>query len=124
MKTLVSLRAAGALLALTLLLAPLGAWTAGLSAAGGGRAEQVAAQALPGGEQVVQADRQPLARAAVDRRGDLGRARSVLLGILAGAALLGVVWSWWRRDGRAIDHLLRGAAPAHASRAPPAIRIA
>jgi hypothetical protein len=123
MNTLVSPRAARALLVLTLLLAPLGAWTAGLSAAGGGRAGQVAAQSLPGGEQVVQADRQPLARAAVDRR-DFGRARSVLLGILAGAALLGVVWSWRRRDGRAIDHPLRGAAPAYASRAPPALRIA
>ncbi len=112
------------LLALMLLLAPLSAWTAALPAAGGAGAEQVVAQALPGGEQVVQADRQPLSRGAVDRRGDLGRFRLVLLGILVGAALLGVVWRWWGRGGRTIQHRRRGAAPAYASRAPPGLRTA
>jgi hypothetical protein len=123
MKTLVSRRAVRALLTLTLVLAPLSAWTAGLPPAGGGRAEQVVAQALPGGEQVVQANRQPLSRAAVDRRGDLGRARSILLGILVGAALLGAVWRWWGRGDRTIQHRQRGTTPVYASRAPPGPRI-
>ena len=124
MKTLVSRRALRALLSLTLLLAPLGAWTAGPPADAGGQAEGAVAQALPGGEQVVQADRQPLSRAAVDRRGDLGRFRSVLLGIIVGTALLGVVWHWWTRGGRSIHHFRRGAAPVYASRAPPELQTA
>ena len=119
---LVSRRAVRAPLALMLLLVPLGAWTAALPAAGGARAERVVAQALPGGEQVVQPDRQPLSRAAVDRRGDLGRARSVLLGILVGITLLGVVWRWWGRGGRIIQRPWRGATPGYASRAPPGLR--
>jgi hypothetical protein len=116
---LVSRPAVRALLVLMLLLASLGAWTAAPAATGGARAEQVVAQALPGGEQVVQADRQPLSRAAVDRRGELGRARSVLLGILVGTALPGVVWRWWGRGGRKIQRPRRGGMPAYASRAPP-----
>jgi hypothetical protein len=123
MRMLVSRRAVRVLLALMLLLAPLGAWTAAHPAAGGAGAERGVAQALPGGEQVVQADRQPLSRAAVDRRGDLGRPRSAPLGILVGTALPGVVWRWWRRR-RTIHHRQRGATPAHASRAPPRLRTA
>jgi len=107
-----------------LLLAPLGAWTVALPADAGGQAERVVARALPGGEQVVQADRQPLSPAAADRRGDLGRFRSVLLGILVGTTLLGVVWRWWGRGGRTTHRLGRGAAPGYASRAPPGLRIA
>lgn len=124
METFVSRRAVRALLTLTLVLAPLGAWTVGLPAVGGGRAGHVVAQTLPGREQVVQADRQPLSRAAVDRRGDLGRFRSVLLGIIVGTALLGVVWHWWARGGRTIHHPLGSGAPVYASRAPPWLRTA
>jgi hypothetical protein len=124
MKTLVSWRAARVLLALTLVVAPLGAWTAALPAAGGPRAERVVAQVLPGGEQVVQADWQPLSRVTVDRRGGLGRARSVLLGILVGTGLLGVLWRWWGRGGRTIHNPRRGVTPAYASRAPPRLRTA
>jgi hypothetical protein len=116
---LVSRPAIRALLVLMLLLASLGAWTAAAAATGGARAEQVVAQALPGGEQVVQADRQPLSRAAIDRRGELGRARSVLLGILVGTALPGVVWRWWGRGGRKIQRPRRRGTPTYASRAPP-----
>jgi hypothetical protein len=124
MRVLASRSAVRAVLVLTLLLAPLGAWTAALRADAGGQAERVVAQALHGGEQVVQADRQPLSRASVDRRGDLGRFRSVLLGILVGTGLLGVVWRWWGRDGRTLQRPRRGATLAYASRAPPGLRTA
>jgi hypothetical protein len=123
MKTVVSRCGARVLLAL-ILLAPLGVWTAALSAAGGGQAEHVAARVLPGGEQVVQADRQPLSRVAVDRRGDLGQARFILLGILIGKALPAAAWRWWGRVGRTIQRPHRGDAPVCASRAPPEFRTA
>jgi hypothetical protein len=119
----VSKRAVRVLLVL-LLLVPLGAWTAALRSAGPGRGEQVVAQVLHGDEQVVQADRQPRSRIAIDRRDDLGRARSGLLSILAGALLLGLVWRRWGGDGRTIRCRRRGGAPAHASRAPPSLRTA
>lgn len=111
-----------ALLALTLLLGSLGVWTAALPASAGGQAgqaERVGVQALPGAEQVVQADRPPLSRAPVDRRGDLGRSRSVPLGVLVGIALVGGARRWWDRGGRAPRSPWRGTAPPRASRAPP-----
>src|SRR6266508_1217810 len=89
MKMLAPRRAVRALLALMVLLAPLSAWTAAVPAGGGTRAERAIVHTMSRGEQVVLADRQPLLRAVVDRRGDVGRSRSVLLGILVGAALLG-----------------------------------
>jgi hypothetical protein len=122
MRVLAPRPAIRALLALMLLLAPLGMWTAALPAAAGARAEQVVAQGLPGGEQVVQPDRQPLSRAAVDRRGDLGRARSVLLGILVGTVLPALVWRRWGRGGRTIQRPRHGATAGCASRAPPGLR--
>jgi len=113
-----------ALLTLMLLFAPLGVWTAALPADAGGRAERVVAQAVAAGEQAVQPDRQPLSGAAVDRRGDHRGARSVLLGILVGTALPGVVWRWWGRGGRTIQHPRRDTATGYASRAPPGLRTA
>jgi hypothetical protein len=118
MRVLVSRRAARLLLALVL-LAPLGVWTAARGPAGAGRAEQVAARALPAGEQVVQADRQPLLRGTLDRRGDPGGARLVLLAIFAAATPPGLVRRRWGRRGRTIQRPRGGAAPACASRAPP-----
>jgi hypothetical protein len=103
---------------------PLGSWAAGLQAAGGGRAEQVVAQALPGGEQVVQADRQPLPRAALERRGGVGRSQTPLPGILAATGLLGIGRRWRRRGARTSQRRRRGVTPACASRAPPRLRTA
>ena len=111
------------LLALALLAVPLGAWTAAHRADAGGPAEQVVAQRLSGGEQVVQADRQPLSGAGVDRRGDLGRYRSVLLGLLVGIALLRVVWRCWGRHGSTVKAPRRGATFVEVARAPPGLRI-
>jgi hypothetical protein len=124
MKMLAPRRAVRALLALMVLLAPLSAWTAAVPAGGGTRAERAIVHTMSRGEQVVLADRQPLLRAVVDRRGDLGRSRSVLLGILVGAALLGVTWRWRGRGGWAIPVGRRYAAPAYASRAPPRLETA
>src|SRR6266511_3582448 len=72
MKMLAPRRAVRALLALMVLLAPLSAWTAAVPAGGGTRAERAIVHTMSRGEQVVLADRQPLLRAVVDRRGALG----------------------------------------------------
>jgi hypothetical protein len=120
----VSRCAVRAVLALTLLLAPLGVGTAAAPADAGGRTERVVAHALLAGEQVVLADRQALSRAAADPRGDAGRARSVLLGVLIGIAALGAVWRWSGRRARTIRLPGRGTTPAYAPRAPPGLRTA
>lgn len=127
MRSLAPRPAVRALLALTLLLGSLGVWTAALPASAdgqAGQAERVGAQVLSGAEQVVQADRPPLSRSPVDRRGDLGRFRSVLLGVLVAIALVGGARRRWDRGGRGTRSPWRGAAPPRASRAPPGLRTA
>jgi hypothetical protein len=108
-----------ALLALMLLLGSLGVWTLARPTGTGGQTERVGLLVPASVEQVVQADRQPLSPAAVDRRGDPGQARSLLLAILVGAVLLAIVWRWWGGGGRSIHRPPRGATPASAARAPP-----
>jgi hypothetical protein len=124
MRTVGSRCAVRAVLALTLLLVPLGAETAAAPADAGARAERVVAHALLAGEQAVLADRQALSRAVVDPRGDAGRARSLLLGILIGIAALGAVRRWPGRPARTTRLPGRGTTPAHPSRAPPGLRTA
>lgn len=124
MRKLAPRSAVRAVLALTLLLGSLGAWTAAPPAAAGGQAERLGAYGLPRAEQVVQADRQPLSRVVVDRRGDLGRTGSVLVGILVGTALVGATRRWWDRGGRTIRSPRRGGAPVRGSRAPPRLGTA
>src|SRR5215510_6823233 len=124
MRKLAPRSAIRALLALTLLLGSLGAWTAALLSSAGGQAERLGAYGLPRAEQVVQADRQPLSRVAVDRRGDLDWTGPVLLGILVGAALVGATRRWWDRGGHTIRSFRHSSAPARASRAPPRLGTA
>jgi hypothetical protein len=124
MRTVGSRCAVRAVLALALLLVPLGAGTAAAPADAGARPERVVAHALLAGEQAVLADRQALARAVVDPRGDAGRARSVLLGILIGIVALGAVRRWPGRPARTIRLPGHGTNPACASRAPPGFRTA
>jgi hypothetical protein len=106
------------LLALTLLLLPSSAWAAHPTRADR-QAERVAALLLPSGEQVVQVDRQQVARPGVNHRDDLGRYRSVLLAVLVGIGLLGVVWRRWSPAGTVIRALLRAATLIRPVRAPP-----
>jgi hypothetical protein len=107
------------LLALALLLLPSSAWAAAHPAGADGQAERVAARMLPSGEQVVQVDRQQVARPGASHRGDLGRYRWVLLAVLVGIGLLGVVWRRWSLAGTVIRASLRAARLVHAVRAPP-----
>jgi hypothetical protein len=125
MRMLASRSAVRALLAVALLLAPIGAWTAvPWASSTQARAERVAALAVPGGEQVVQADRQPLLHAPADRRGGPGRSRAALLAVLMGTALAGVARRRWGRRDPIRRRPRRGVTPAHPSRAPPVLRIA
>ena len=112
------------LLALALLLLPSSAWAAAHPAGADRQAERVAARMLPSGEQVVQVDRQQVARPGVSHRGDLGRYRSMLLAILVGIGLLRVVWRRWSPAGTVIRALLRAATLIRAVRAPPRLRNA
>jgi len=107
------------LLALVLLLPPSSAWVAAHPVGAGGQAERVAARLLPSGEQVVQVDRQQVARPGVSHRGDLGRYRWVLLAVLVGIGLLGVVRRRWSPAGTVIRAPLRAAALVRPVRAPP-----
>ena len=107
------------LLALALLLLPSSAWAAAHPAGADGQTERVAARMLPSGEQVVQVDRQQVARPGASHRGDLGRYRWVLLAVLVGIGLLGVVWRRWSPAGTVIRAPLRAATLVHAVRAPP-----
>jgi hypothetical protein len=124
MRMLASRSAARALLAVALLLAPIGGWTEVPWAGTQARAERVATPAVPGGEQVVHADRQPLLHAPADRRGGPGRSRPALLAVLIGTALAGVIRRWWGRRDPARRRPRHGVTPAHPSRAPPVLRIA
>jgi hypothetical protein len=124
MRMLASRSAARALLAVALLLAPTGARTAVPWASTQARVERVAALAVPGGEQVVHADRQPLLHSPADRRGGPGRSRAALLAVLIGTALAGVARRWWARRGPVRRRPRHGLTPAHPSRAPPVLRIA
>jgi hypothetical protein len=124
MRNLASRSAARALLAVTLLLAPIGAWTAAPWASTQARAERVAALAAPGGEQVVRDGRQPLLNAPADRRGGPGHSRPAPLAVLIGTALAGVARRWCGRRGPLHRRPRHGVTPAHPSRAPPVLRIA
>jgi hypothetical protein len=124
MRNLASRSAARALLAVALLLAPIGAWTAVPPASTQARAERVAALAAPGGEQVVRADRQPLLQAPADRRGGPGRSRPALLALLVATALAGVARRWCARRDPVRRRPRHGVTPGHPSRAPPVLRIA
>jgi hypothetical protein len=106
---------------LALLLLPSSAWAAAHPAGADGQTERVAARMLPSGEQVVQVDRQQVARPGVSHRGDLGRYRWVLLAVLVGIGRLGVVWRRWSPAGTVIRAPLRAATLVHAVRAPPRI---
>jgi hypothetical protein len=107
------------LLALALLLLPSSVWAAAHPADADGQAERIAARMLPSGEQVVQVDRQQVARPGISHRGDLGRYRWVLLAVLAGIGLLGVVRRRWSPAGTVIPAPLRAATLVRPVRAPP-----
>jgi hypothetical protein len=112
------------LLALALLLLPSSVWAAAHPAGADGQTERVAARMLPSGEQVVQADRQQVARPGVSHRGDLGRYRSVLLAVLVGIGLFGMAWRRRNPAGTPGRARLRAATLVRAVRAPPRLRSA
>jgi hypothetical protein len=116
--------AARILLALALLFLPSSAWAAAHPVGADEGAERVAARMLPSGEQVVQVDRQQVARPGVSHRGDLGRYRSVLLAVLVGIGLLRVAWRRRSPAGTAIRVPLRAATLVRPVRAPPRLRSA
>ena len=119
MRVLASRPAVRALLALALLVLPSSAWTAAHPTVAAGRAEQVAARALPSGEQVVQADRQQVAPPGFGNRRDLGGYRLVLLGVLVGVGLLPVAFRRWSPAGTPIRAQRPAATLVRAVRAPP-----
>jgi hypothetical protein len=119
MRVLVSRRAVRVLLALALLVLPSSAWAATHPTDAPGPAEQIAARALPSGEQVVQADRQQVAPPGVGNRRDLGGYRLVLLCVLVGLGLLPVALRRWSPAGANLRAPLIAATPVRAVRAPP-----
>ena len=119
MRVLVSRRAVRVLLALALLVLPSSAWAATHPTNAPDRAEQIAASALPSGEQVVQADRQQVAPRGVGNRRDLGGYRLVLLCVLVGIGLLPVAFRRRSSGGANVRAPLVAATPVRTVRAPP-----
>jgi hypothetical protein len=119
MRVLVSRRAVRVLLTLALLVLSSSALAATHPTDAPDRAEQIAARALPSGEQVVQADRQQVAPPGVGNRRGLGGYRLVLLCVLVGIGLLPVAFRRWNPGGTNIRAALIAATPVRAVRAPP-----